>query len=160
MFELETSLIFWSAISFAILLILLYKAALPPLLKSMEKRRQQIATDLNTAENSKAKAAKLVTQSQNELQATQKKSEKIINDAKLNSQVEKHSIISKAQSTASKLFNQAQVKIEGEEEKAKQEIKEMTAELVTLASSKIIGKTLSEKEHLKMIENCLKDLEK
>lgn len=160
MFELETSLIFWSAISFAILLVLLYKVALPPLLALMEKRRQQVKKDLTDAENSKATAQKLITQSQNELQATLKKSEKILNDSKLNAQVEKHLVISKAQSTAAKLLSQTQIKIEGEEEKAKQEIKEIVATLVTDASRKVIGKALSEKEHLKIIEDSLRDLEK
>ena len=158
MFELETSLIFWSAISFAILLVLLYKVALPPLLILMEKRRTQIQKDLSAAESSKIEAAKLASQSQSELQATLTKSEKILYDSKLNAQVEKHSIIARAQNTASKLFSQAQIKIVGEEEKAKQELRELVSTLVTDASNKVIGKVLSEKEHLKIIENSLREL--
>ncbi|MBU0686828.1 MAG: F0F1 ATP synthase subunit B [Candidatus Margulisbacteria bacterium] len=158
MFELETSLIFWSTVSFAILLALLYKIALPPLMQIMEERKDQIASDLSTAQTSKDTAQQLVISRQKSLEEALQKGEKIITDSTLNAEVQKKEILAKAESTASKVIAQAQNKIETEEEKAKQELKDSIATFVAEASSKLIGKTLTEKEQFKLIDESLKEL--
>jgi F-type H+-transporting ATPase subunit b len=160
MFQIETSLIFWSAVSFSILLLLLKKWALPPLLQLMEARRAKIESDLSYAQAAQAEAAALSAQSQQKLQAAKQRAEKIITDTTQRAQAQKEEIINKAESRAGQIVDQARLKTQTEAQKARTALQAEITSLVVEAGSKIIPQALSDADHLKIIEAGLKELEK
>ena len=55
-FELFSSLIFWSVLSFAILFVLMWKFAIPPIMQALEDREKKISGDIQSAEDLRAEA--------------------------------------------------------------------------------------------------------
>jgi F-type H+-transporting ATPase subunit b len=125
----------------------------------MEERKNKIAGDLLQAQNEKTRAQELAAAGKQKLQETIKHADQIITESRAEAQAEKQTILTAAENRAVKAIDRAKEKIKSEENRARQELKASVATLVAEAGGKLIGKSLSEKEHLKLIEKSLAELE-
>src|SRR6266702_1876219 len=73
-FSINTGLIFWTIVVFAILLTLLWRFGWPALLKTVEERERRIQQQLEEAERARAEAARqLVERARHEIDAEKEK---------------------------------------------------------------------------------------
>lgn len=155
----EFGLVFWTLITFLILLFILRKFAWKPILGAVNDREEGIKNALDAAENAKR-----------EMQNLQADNERILKEARAERDVMmkeareiKESIISEAKEQAKdeadKIIKQAQSAIESEKKAAVADIKNQVANLSVEIAEKVIKEQLSNKgEQLKLVENMLGDI--
>lgn len=154
----ELGLIFWTGISFLILLFILRKFAWKPILGAVNTREQSIKDALAAAEaaklemqNLKADNERILQEARQEREAMMKEARelktKMITDAK-----------DEAKETADKMIAQAQAAIESEKKSAMAELKNQVAELSLEIAEKVVKAELSNKDkQLQLVENMLDD---
>jgi F-type H+-transporting ATPase subunit b len=143
-------LIFWTMLSFIIVLIILKKFAWGPILSSLNEREKSIADSISLAEKVNAEMAQLkndnealLLQAREErallLKEAKETKDKIINEAKDQAKVE-----------AAKILNDAQAAINQQKMAAVTELKNQVGKLVVEVSEKVLRRELgnkSEQEH-------------
>lgn len=154
----EFGLIFWTGISFLILLFILRKFAWKPILNSVNERESSIRNSLAAAEAAKQEMENLNADSERLLQEARAEREtmmkeareiktKMINDAK-----------DEAKAEADKMIVNAQAAIESEKKAAVAEIKTTVAELSVQIAEKVVKAELSNKDkQLALVDQMLND---
>ncbi|CAI8399108.1 MAG: ATP synthase subunit b [Flavobacterium sp. SCGC AAA160-P02] len=155
----EFGLVFWTGISFLILLFILRKFAWTPILNSVNDREDNIKKALQEAdkarqemENLNASNEQLLKDARAERDVLMKEAreikDKIIADAK-----------EEAKEVTSKLIENAQASIEQEKQAALAELKKQVADLSIGIAETVIKKELTSKEdQLKLVDGILKDV--
>ena len=152
-------LVFWTMITFLILLLILRKFAWKPILDSVSQREEGIKDALASAEQAKkemqnlqANNEQLLKEARAERDAMMKEAreikDKMIADAK-----------NEAKDVAAKLIQNAQASIEQEKQAALSELKHQVAELSIGIAETVVKKELSaKKDQLKLVEDLLSDV--
>jgi len=152
----EFGLIFWSLITFAILLFVLRKFAWKPILGAVEEREEGIITALASAESARKEMENLKADNERILQEARNEREAMLKDAR----EMKNKMISdakeEAQSQANKMIAQAQEAIVSEKKAAMAELKSHVASLSLDIAEKVVRNELSNKDkQLKLVEEML-----
>jgi len=152
----DFGLVFWSLITFVILLIILRKFAWKPILGAVEDREEGIRSALSSAESARKEMENLKADNERILQEARNEREAMLKDAR----EMKNKMISdakdEAQAQASKMIEQAQGAIESEKKAAMAELKSHVASLSVDIAEKVVRQELSNKDkQLKLVEDML-----
>lgn len=155
----EWGLIFWTSLSFLILLFILRKFAWKPILGSVNERESSIMNALAEAENARKEMQNLQADNERILKEARAEREAMLKDAR----DMKNKIVSdakeQAQIEADKMVKQAQETIESEKKAAVADIKNQVASLSVEIAEKVIKEQLANKDkQLKLVENMLGDI--
>lgn len=142
----ELGLIFWTALAFIIVFVVLRKYAWGPILSSLDQREKNIAGSLETAERVKREMVQL--KSENEelmarareersalLKEAKETKDRIVNEAKEQAKVE-----------ANKIILDAQQQINAQKMAAITEVKNEVGKLVVEVTEKVLRRQLANKE--------------
>ena len=152
------SLIFWTTLIFVVFFFLMAKFAWKPILGAVKSREESINNALASAETAKlemqnltASNERLLAEARAERDAMMKDAreikEKMINDAKLEAQVQGEKMIAQAKSA-----------IESEKNAAMAELKNQVSSLSLEIAEKVLKSELSNKEaQTKLVEKMLGD---
>lgn len=151
------SLVF-SLVAFGILYYLLNKFAFGPLFNIMEQRRQHVVNEINTAENNRQEASKLLEDQKQSIQEARKEALSIIEQAKQTSSKQADEIIVKAKSEAVRIKDDAVKDIENEKNKAINELRDEVGALSILIASKIVEKQIDEPSQKQLIDKYLQEV--
>ncbi|WP_400075853.1 F0F1 ATP synthase subunit B [Winogradskyella sp. R77965] len=149
-------LVFWTAVTFIILLIILRKFAWKPILGAVSDREEGIKDALASAEKARKEMENLHADNERILQEARAEREAMLKDAR----DMKNKIVSdakdEAQVQASKMIEQAQLAIESEKKAAMAELKSHVAGLSLDIAEKVVREELSNKDkQLKLVEDML-----
>jgi F-type H+-transporting ATPase subunit b len=152
MFQAEPGLMIWTAISFVILLILLWKIAYKPITGALKKREETIRSTLEEAKKDRDSAEALVEKYEAQIAQARDEAQKILAEGKMLGENVRKEIIQKAHEEANQIVKRAQEEIGFQKEKALMELKERIADLTIMAASKVVAKTLDKKDHEQLLE--------
>jgi len=152
MFQAEPGLMIWTAISFVILLILLWKVAYKPITGALQKREETIRNTLEEAKKNRESAEALVEKYEAQIAQARDEAQKILAEGKILGENVRKEIIQKAHEEANQIVKRAQEEIEFQKEKVLMELKERIADLAIMAASKVVEKTLDRKDHEQLLE--------
>lgn len=155
MFEFETGLIFWTSVSFAIMVALLYLFGLPPVIVMLEKREKHISGTLAELEQKQKAAEKLIQDNHRQLLEGRAQVEKIVALAQADGEGLKKEILEKTRRSAEQLLEQAKVEIEREKGKLIDSVKKETADLVMTATERLLRRTMNAEENRRLTELSL-----
>ncbi len=155
-----TSTIFWSIIVFGILAFLLWKFALKPVDDAVSKRQKEIREKIDDADRKQVEAQKILEKQKEELDKAWEKAKKVIEDSKAEAEKIKRDIEKEAKAASREMLEEAREEIEREKEKFIEEIRDRIIELSFSAAENLISKSISKKDHKKIIEDSLKEIEK
>lgn len=149
-------LVFWTIISFLILLFVLRKVAWKPILNAVSDREEGIRKALASAENAKLEMENLQADNQKLLQESRLERDAMVKEAR---EIKAKMIADakeEAKEQADKLISQAQVAIQSEKKAAIAELKGQVASLSVEIAEKVVKSELSNKEkQLKLVEDML-----
>ena len=132
-------LVFWTTLTFLLVVFLLIKFAWKPVLGMINERNKSIEDSLKLAETTKAEMAKL-----------QADNEKLLAEARKEAREMKDQMIAQAKADATveanKIMAAAKVSIENEKNQAMQDLKNQVAILSVEIAEKVIGKELENKK--------------
>ncbi|SEC32708.1 F0F1 ATP synthase subunit B [Paenibacillus sp. GP183] len=144
--------------AFLILYLLLSKYAFGPLFGMMEKRRQMIKDQIQTAENSRKQSEQLLEEQKQALQQARKEAYDIIEQAKQTSTKQADEIIHAARAETNRLKDEALQDIESEKNKAVAALRSQVSAMSVMIASKIIEKQIDEKSQEQLVEHYLKEV--
>ena len=151
-------LVFWTVITFLILLFLLRKFAWRPILGAVSEREEGIKNALASAENARKEMENLQADNERILQEARAEREAMLKEAR---EIREQTIAkaeTEAQEKASKIIEKAQAAIESEKKAAMAELKSHVAGLSIEIAEKVVQDELSNKDkQLKLVEGMLGD---
>jgi len=153
-----TPLIFWSMVSFIILMVILSKYALPAITGILDARQEKIKGDINQAEKLREDAGKVLAEYQEKLQDAFRKSEEVVNDAVNKAQEIHQKKLSETKVEKAKILSDARKTIEIEKDKALKEIRAHVVSLTIAATEKLTRKTLKKADSIRLAEESIKDV--
>nr|WP_156645409.1 F0F1 ATP synthase subunit B [Lentibacillus sp. JNUCC-1] len=142
---------------FIVLLLLVGKFAWRPVVDMMQKREQHIASEIDTAEQSRAEAEKDRAEAAKQLKQTRQEAQQIIEDAKDAGTRQEKDIVLAAREEAERIKTAAQEEINNEKEKALQELQDKVASLSVMIAGKVIEKEISAQDQEKLIDEYIKE---
>lgn len=145
-------------VAFVLLYLLLKKYAFGPLFNVMEKRREMVQRDIETAEENRKQAEELLQQQKQAIQEARQEAYEIIENARRMAQKQSDEIIAKAQEETARLKNDALREIEAEKAKAVAALRSQVGAMSVLIASKIIEKQIDEKSQQELVEQYLKEV--
>ena len=145
-------------IAFLVIWFVLAKLAWPSILGMMEKRQKKIQDDLDSAAESKAKAAEEAKRYEQAIRDAHKEADKIVAQAKREAEEERSQILAKAQREASDIITKSHGAVESERKKAMIELSSSVVDLSVEIASKVIGNELSEEQQRKLAEKYLAEV--
>ena len=149
-------LIFWTAISFIFLLLILRKFAWKPILGAVSEREEGIKDALASAENARKEMENLQADNERILQEARMERETMLKEARELKTKMIADAESDAKEQANKIITQAQAAIESEKKAAMAELKNHVAGLSLSIAEKVVGEELSNKDQqLKLVESML-----
>jgi F-type H+-transporting ATPase subunit b len=156
----EMGLIFWTVVTFLLLLFVLKKIAWKPMLKLLEEREITIKNFWEQAENAKSDAESHLEQSRRQLADTRKKIAEMFEAGKQDAEKLKNELVQKAGEEARALVQKGKLEVENERSKAARELKETAVDLALSAAEKLIQSTLREDGHRKLVLSAVESLGK
>lgn len=155
-FHIDIKLIIAQAVNFGIVLLVLWKFAYKPILKTLNDRSSKIEKGIKDAENSQIKLAEMEKKEKEVLLKAREEAQKIINQAEKTAMVNVQELEIKAKEQSEKTLEEAKKQIEQEKNKAVKEAKSEIAELVMSATEKIIGEKMDSNRDNELIEKAIK----
>ncbi|NLV68184.1 MAG: F0F1 ATP synthase subunit B [Spirochaetes bacterium] len=153
--KVEPGLLLWTIITFAVLVLILWKAAWKPVVEALDARAEKVRSDIENADRSRQEAEKLLAQHREMMNNAKTEAANIIADGRAEAEKMKNDIVSKATTEAKDLSDRARREIDLAKDKALAEIK---AEIVTLSTdiaAKIINKNLKPEDQKALVEETL-----
>jgi F-type H+-transporting ATPase subunit b len=149
-------LVFWTVITFLVLLFILRKFAWKPILGAVSDREEGIKDALASAEKARKEMVNLKADNERILKEARVERETMLKEAR---EIKTKMITDakdEAQIQANKMIEQAQIAIESEKKSAMAELKNHVAGLSVDIAEKMIREQLSNKEkQLKLVEDML-----
>ena len=153
----SVGLIFWTAVVFIILLVLLRSLAWKPILSAVKEREQSIEDALNAAKKAKEEMALLNAQNEKIMKEARAERDAILKEAREMTE----NIINEAKNSATveanKLIENAKSAIQNEKASAMADIKNQVGQLSIEIAEKILTKELADKSAQEALVNDVID---
>ncbi|MGE5400865.1 MAG: F0F1 ATP synthase subunit B [Ignavibacteriales bacterium] len=153
-------LIFWTVITFVILLLILKKIAWKPILNALDERENFIKDSLDKAEKARSDAEKLLIENQAALARTEEEAQKIIAQGREFAEKLKNQIIAESKTEAKKIVDDASAEIKRKNDEAFESLKDQVALIAIQAAEKIIRENLDKEKQMHLVNKFIDDLPK
>jgi F-type H+-transporting ATPase subunit b len=154
----DTGTIFWTVLTFLMLLLILKKFAWGPILKGLEDRENRIKSAIYQAEQDKNEAEKYMAEQKRLIDEAKKDSIKILNDSKNSAEQARKEIVEQAQKQAEHLIVRAKEEIGLSKDAAITEVKDYIVDIAVLAAQKVVGDPLSEQQRENLFQKYVNEL--
>ena len=158
MVEVHGGLLFWSVITFLLLLMVLKKVAWGPILSALESREEEIKNALSAAAKAKEEAEKVSSDYEQSMKDAQIKAQKIISDSKVAAEKVKADIEKAAEVKAESMLVNAKEHINAEKENAIKDIRDIAIDLSIDIASKVIEKNIDSEENRRLVEEAMNNI--
>lgn len=153
-----SSLLFWSIISFGILMYLLNKYALPGLIEMLDQRGKKIKDNLADADRLKKEARDLLSQYESKLKAVYQEGQEILENARKQAQEQLEDNAKRVKQETDRMLADAKSEISRDKQKALQDVQKAAVELSLLAAEKILARNLSDTDHKRLVDEALQEI--
>ena len=118
----------------------------------LEKRRQRIANDLETAKSSKEDAVALKAEYEAKLKAVDKEAEEILAEARKKAKKQEAEIVAEAKEEAARIIERANREIDLEKKKALEDVKTEIVSIAALMAEKAVAASMNVKIQDTLVE--------
>ena len=157
-FSVFSSLIFWSLLSFGVLLFALKKFAFPPILEMLEERQKKISGDIQSAEKLRAEAQEMKDDYEKQLRSAHQKADTIVQLATEEAKKVQDKTIQETQAKCRQIKNDAEQEIKMNRNKLLADIRGFAAELTIASTERIIKKSLNSDDKKRLVESSIEEV--
>lgn len=158
MFNIDTGLIFWTILSFVILLISLYLVVFPPLHKVFEQRRKAIEGKIEMAKKMQADAEELLKKYRDDIAAAESKTAALFEEAERKSSALRDDTMNAARKEAMRIIENTKKDIDLYQQKSLAGYKANIAQIVVSVVKKLVNKSIDAKEQAALIDEAIGEL--
>ncbi len=156
--EFFTPLLFWSAVSFAILLFLLKRYAFPAITEILDARERMITENLAKAERSRKEAEQLLADYQAKLKAAQQEATAMIDQARKQALQVAEDNQRRVKEETDRMLATSREEMARERLRMSKELKDQAVELVMAASERVLRRSLTDADHTRLIKEAIEQL--
>jgi len=153
--DINFGLMFWTIVSFILVLVILRWKAFGPLQAVLDERRKAIASDLDTAQSAREEAQAALEEYRTALAESRKEAVRIVEEARKAADDRRARDLAEIEAEKARQLERAKEEIAAEVRSALQTIKTQIAELSVLTTEKLVRAKLDEAEQKRLIEDAL-----
>ena len=154
----EPGLIFWTAITFILVLLILKKIAWGPSITALQDREKGIQSSIDRAHQAKDESEAILRKNRELLSKADAEADRILREGKDYAEKLRADITEKAQSEAKKMIASAKDEIEQEKRRALDVLRNEVADLAVKGAEKIIKTALDADMQKKIVDSMIQDL--
>jgi F-type H+-transporting ATPase subunit b len=154
----ETNEIIWGGLAFLILLVVLWKFALPGVRNMMQQREDRIRGDLERAEQAKAEGESVLAEYQSQLADARNEAGRIIEEARQSADQLKRDLTARAEADAADIRARAQQDVELATDRATADLRSRMAELSIELAEKVVERNLDRDTQTALIDSYIDDV--
>lgn len=156
---INTSLVFWELVTFAILLFLLWRYVYPPIRDQIVRRQSEIDKAIDEAQKTRAEARELLAEYRRQIEEARGESRRILEEGRKQAEAQRERTKAEAREEGERIIQRAREEIERERDNALREVRREVADMVILTSERVIGHELDRDGHERLISDALDNLE-
>ena len=153
-------LVFWTLLTFLILLFVLTKFAWGPVIAAMNGREEAIRSDLARAAKERGDAQRLLEEHRALIDQARRERAEVVEAGRHDAERLKAEILDDARKQREQLAKQAESQIQASVRQARSELKGVAADLALQAASKLLAKNLDDATQRRLVEETIADLER
>ena len=155
----NTSLIFWTFVTFLVLLFLLYRYVYPPIRDQIQRRQSEIEQAIDEAQKTRSEARELLAEYRRQIEEARGEARQILDEARKQGEAARERARREAREEGDRIIQRAREEIERERDSALRELRGEVADMVIVATERVIGQELDREEHERLISEALDSLE-
>jgi F-type H+-transporting ATPase subunit b len=152
--------IFWTLVTFLLMLFILRRFAWKPLLGALDARESAIQESLAQARGGREDADKLLSEHKDLLAEAHRERSAALEQGRKDAETLKAEILEQAGKQREQLLTQTEAQIEAGMRQARSELRGITADLAIQAAEKLLSRNLDDPAQRRLVEDYLADLEK
>jgi F-type H+-transporting ATPase subunit b len=156
--EIRPGLIFWTLVTFGVVLIVLRWKAWGPILALVDEREKQIRAAVDAAKHERAEAERLLSEQKRAIAAARREAAEMMRKAQSEMEGFREELKARASREAAEQKLQASREIEEQMKKAFAEVKAMAANLAVEVAAKLINERLDDGKHRALAEEYIDQL--
>ncbi|MBN2572668.1 MAG: F0F1 ATP synthase subunit B [Ignavibacteriales bacterium] len=156
--DVNFGVIFWTTVTFIIVLFILKKFAWKPILKSLENREDFIRDSLDKANKAKEEAENLTKISNDRIRQVENEAKEILSQGREYSEKVKKQILDDTKNETKKMIEDAKDEIEKMKEDAFNTLKSQIALIAIESAEKVIQEKLDKEKHTQIINNYIDNM--
>jgi F-type H+-transporting ATPase subunit b len=153
--KVDPGLLLWTIITFAVLVLLMWKTAWRPIVDSLDARAEKVRGDIENAEKAREEAEKVLAAHRQEMAKARDEAADIISKGREEAEKMKNEIVEKANKEASGVVDRARKEVELAKNNALAEIKNEVVLLSTEIAAKIISKNINPDDQKALVQEAL-----
>jgi F-type H+-transporting ATPase subunit b len=150
-----TNEIIWGGLAFVVLLLVMWKYALPPVRNLMKQREDRIRDDLERAEQARTEAEGELANYRRQVADARNEAARIIEEARQSADEVKRQIQAQAESDAAGIRARAQEDIQLATDRAQADLQGRVAELSIELAEKIVERNLDRDTQMALVESYI-----
>ena len=161
LFSLDAQFLFDTivlALSMLVLFTLLSYILFNPVRDMLEKRRQRVADEQETAKRERQEAIAYKEEYEQKLKDIKKEAEEILSEARKKAMKNEAKIVAEAKEEAARIMERANAEIELEKKHALDDMKQEMVAIATMMAQKVVAASLDAKVQESLIEETLKEI--
>jgi F-type H+-transporting ATPase subunit b len=151
-------LIFWTALTFLIVLVILRKTAWGPIVSMLEERAKGIQSAIDRAHTAKEEAESILKKNRELLARADAEAEKLIREGREFADKVRAELTEKAQVESQKMIASAKEEIEQEKRRALDVLRNEVADMAVKGAEKIIRATLDAEKQKVVVNDMIKEM--
>ncbi len=156
--DVRPGLIFWTLITFFVVVVLLRRIAWGPILTLVDQREKAIAASIESAKRERAEADKLLAEQKEAIQKARKEAAEMMRRNAEDVERLRGELVSKARAEAEAQKTQALREIENERIKAVAEVKSLAADLAIQIAEKLLNERLDGEKQRQLASEYLAEV--
>ncbi len=147
--------VIWGSIAFFLLLIVMWKFALPPIRRAMEARTERIQGDLDSAASAKTEAEELRASYDARLAEANAEAARIIEEARAAAETVRQERLAAIEPEIAERRAQAEADIEAARARAMAEVRADITSIAVGAAEQVVRASIDEAAHAQLIEDYI-----
>ena len=156
--SVQTNLMFWTLIIFAIVYWVLSRFAFKPITAAVEAREKALEEAIEGAKRDREEAAKLLQQHHATIEAARGEAQKLIADGRAVAEKMRGELIEQTRKEQQDMLERARREIDAEKDKAVAQLRKEAVDLALAGASKVIEQNLESEKNRKLVESYLASL--
>lgn len=153
-----TNELVFGALSFLILLAVMWKFAYPAVAKAMEQRTQRIRDNLDEAERTKAEAQRILEEYQRQLADSKNEAARIIDEARQTADQMRRDLLARAEAESADVRERAQADLAAARDRAVADLRGQVADLAIGAAEAIVQQNLDPTTNRALVERYIEQV--
>jgi F-type H+-transporting ATPase subunit b len=157
--DVTVGLMIWTLVCFGITFFVLRKYAFGPIQKIIDERRQRIRSALEEADNARDEARRLLEEHRALMKEARTQGEDILAEARRVADSQRGRLREELEAERQRRIEDTRKQVEAETRRALEQLRAEVAELTVIATARVTGKVLDEKDHRRLIDEAIGDLD-